>query len=68
MATTPRANATVSFAGQIFCEPAQVDWREPLYYRSRIAAHHDGYFLELRELWQRGSCVAMNQQTMALIR
>jgi len=68
MSNGPRPTATVSFAGQIFCEPAALDWRVPLYYRSRIAAQQGGYFLELRELWQAGVPVAMNQQTMALIK
>jgi len=68
MASEPRANATVSFAGQIFCEPESLDALEPLYYRARIVAGHAGYFLELRELWSHGVCVAMNQQTLALIR
>jgi len=68
MASGPRANATVSFAAQIFCDPTKLDWTEPLYYRSKIPAHYGGYFLELRELWQAGRIVAMNQQTIALIK
>ena len=67
-ATGPRVASTVSFAGEIFCDPASLDWQVPLDYRARIVAQHGGYFLELRELWQRGAPVAMNQQTLALIR
>jgi hypothetical protein len=68
MATGPRASATISFAGQIFCEPKSLDWTRPLFYRSRIAARHQGHFLELRELWNGPECVAMNQQTLALLK
>jgi len=63
-----RATATVSFAGQIFCDPTTLDFNEPLFYRSKIVAHFGGYFLELRELWHQGVPVAMNQQTLAMIK
>ena len=68
MAIGPRANATVSFAAQLFADPAALDWQAPLFYRSRIVNQFAGYFLELRELWEGDRCVAMNQQTMAAIK
>jgi hypothetical protein len=33
-----------------------------------MAALHDGFFVELRELWQGERVVALNQQTFAILR
>ena len=41
---------------------------EPLRYRARMAALHEGFFVELRELWHGDRVVALNQQTFAILR
>ena len=39
----------------------------PLYYRGRAVAEFGGYFVEMRELWNGDTVVALNQQTFALL-
>jgi hypothetical protein len=34
----------------------------------RGVAERDGFFVELRELWQAGRAVGMNQQTFAIVK
>jgi acyl-CoA thioesterase len=65
----PRPIATVSFAAQITCDPAALDPAAPFFYRARGINDHDGFQLELRELFDsRGAIVAMNQQTFAILK
>jgi len=64
----PRPVATISFAAQIVIAPETLVPDEALRYRARMAALHDGFFLELRELWQGGRPVAFNQQTFAILK
>jgi len=65
----PRPIATVSFAAQITCDPAVLDPAAPFFYRARVINDHDGFELELRELFDaRGAILAMNQQTFAILK
>jgi hypothetical protein len=64
----PRPCATISFTGQILVDPATLSPDEPLRHRARLAALHDGFFVELRELWRGDRIVALNQQTFAILR
>jgi hypothetical protein len=64
----PRPVATISFAAQILVDPASLPPDEPLRHRARLAALHDGFFVELRELWRGDRIVALNQQTFAILR
>ena len=64
----PRPVATVSFAAEILVDPATLAPEEPFRYRAHMAAMHDGFFVELRELWQDDKVVALNQQTFAILK
>jgi hypothetical protein len=64
----PRPVATISFAAEILVDPATLSPEEPCRYHARMAALHDGFFVELRELWQDDRVVALNQQTFAILR
>lgn len=64
----PRPCATISFAAEILVDPATLPPDEPLRHRARMAALHEGFFVELRELWQGERVVALNQQTFAILR
>jgi hypothetical protein len=68
VAGAPRPVATISFTAQILVDPAALPAAEPLRYRARMAALHDGFFVELRELWHGDRVVALNQQTFAILR
>lgn len=63
----PRPAATVSYMAELFCDPAELDPKEPLFYRGRAIAQSGGYFVELRELWRGDQPVAFNQQSFALL-
>jgi hypothetical protein len=65
----PRPIATVSFAAQIACDPTALDPAAPFFYRARAVNDHDGFELELRELFDAsGNVLAMNQQTFAILK
>jgi hypothetical protein len=66
--SVPRPIATVSFAAQLFVDPASIDPASPLRYRGRAVEQKDGLFLELRELWSGSGLVAANQQTFAILK
>jgi hypothetical protein len=63
-----RPMATVSFTAELLVDPATLPPAEPSQYRARMAALHDGFFVELRELWGDGRVIALNQQTFAIIK
>jgi hypothetical protein len=59
----------VSFTAEIVADPAALDPREPFFYQARTVCEHDGFQLELRELYDaRGAIVALNQQTFAILK
>jgi hypothetical protein len=62
----PRATATISFMAELLADPATLS-PEPFFYRGHVVAIEEGFFVELRELWQDGRLVALNQQTFALL-
>ena len=64
----PRPCATVSFTAEFLTDPAALAPDEPLRYRAMMAGMSDGFFVELRELWQGGRPVALNQQTFAILK
>jgi acyl-CoA thioesterase len=67
--TRPRGAVTVAFTLQLCAAPAALPASEPLYHRGRSLAVHDGFVVEQRELWTAaGQLVALNQQTLALMR
>lgn len=63
----PRASATASFAAQILADVTALDPATPIFYRAHVHAIRDGFFLEMRELWQDSVLIAANQQTFALL-
>jgi hypothetical protein len=52
----------------LLVEPTDLDASERLFHRARMESLTDGFFVELRELWSGDVCVAMNQQTFAVLR
>lgn len=65
----PRPIATVSFTAEVLCDPSQLDPKAPLFFRARTVADHEGFQLELRELFNpKGELVAANQQTFCVIK
>lgn len=64
----PRPVATIAFTAEILVDPATLPPDQPLRYRALMAAQHDGFFVELRELWHGDLPVALNQQTFAILR
>jgi hypothetical protein len=64
----PRPIATVSFVAEIMTDPQTLAPTEPLRYRARTAGLHEGFCVELRELWRGEQMVALNQQTFAVIK
>ena len=65
----PRPMATVAFTMQYFPADQPLDPDRPLRYRSRALATHDGYVMEMRELWtEDGRLVALNEQTFVMIK
>tara|TARA_B100000686_G_C15845304_1_gene504594 strand:- start:105 stop:467 length:363 start_codon:yes stop_codon:yes gene_type:complete len=67
--TRPRPVATVSFTMQFLLDPARIDTTRPLCYRAAMPICVRGYGVEFRELWTpEGELVALNQQTIAIIK
>lgn len=64
----PRPVATVSFTAELLRPLASLRPDLPLLHLGRVAAVSDGFFVELRELWQGEQLVAMNQQTFAILK
>ena len=65
--TAPRPMATIAFTFQPFEFSGDPD--APLAYRARVIASQAGYCVEFRELWtESGQLVALNQQTMVIIK
>jgi acyl-CoA thioesterase len=63
----PRPMATIAFTFQPFEFSGDPD--APLAYRARMLASESGYCVEFRELWTaEGRLVALNQQTMVIIK
>lgn len=68
-ATMPRPMATIAFTMQFLVNPTLLDPSLPLQYRARAVDTQAGYCVEFRELWtEDGQLVALNQQTIAVIK
>ncbi len=64
-----RPMGTVSFTFEPLVDLAELDPKGPFAYRCTVPAAHDGYVVELRELWDaRGQLLALNQQTFVIIK
>ncbi len=66
--TEPRPVATTAFLAELLVDPARLDPADRLFHEARMAGLADGFFVELRALWSGDTCVAMNQQTFAVLR
>ncbi len=65
----PRPIGTIAFTLEITGTFEGLDPDAPLFHQARIVAEHDGYLVEMRELWgEDGRLMALNQQTIAIIR
>lgn len=65
----PRPMVTAAFSFQLLHAPSQIPPQAPLFYRGRTLAARDGYVVEGRELWgEDGTLVALNEQTLALVK
>lgn len=68
METSPRLMTTISFAAQLFVDPASLDPETRFAYRGRGETMSDGFFVEYREIWAGDRLVGLNQQTFALLK
>lgn len=65
----PRPVGTIAYTFEVVGALDGLDAAAPLFHRALAVAEHEGYFVELRELWgEDGRLVALNQQTFAVIR
>lgn len=65
--TRPRPMATVTFTAELLANPATLNPVAPFAYRARLDGVADGFSVEVRELWQDGVLVALNQQVFAFL-
>jgi acyl-coenzyme A thioesterase PaaI-like protein len=65
---TFRSVATISWMAQLLVDPRQVEASDRLFHTAHMVSLSDGFFVEFRELWSGDTCVAMNQQTFAVLR
>ncbi len=66
--TSPRPMVTVAFTMQLVGVPADLT-DSPLLHTARTLAVHDGYVTEVRQLWtETGVLVALNEQTMVIVK
>ena len=66
--SAPRPVSTVQFTAELLADPASLDPALPLRYRAEMITLRDGFFLENRELWHGDEVVALNQQTLVIIK
>ncbi len=65
----PRPMATIAFTFELCMDLSALPPDAPLFHRARAAAVDSGYVVEFRELWSaKGQLVALNQQTLCIIR
>jgi acyl-CoA thioesterase len=65
----PRVVATVSFTAEILVDPRTLDPAAPFFYQARTVCDHEGFQLELRELYDAsGALIAANQQTFVILK
>jgi acyl-CoA thioesterase len=67
--TTPRPIATIAFTAEFMCDPRSLDPAAHYHYRGRTVSDHEGFQLELRDLYDaHGTLIASNQQTFVVIK
>ncbi len=67
--TAPRPMATLAYTLELIGDWEGLDPDAPLFYQATSWAARGGYMVEFRELWgEDGRLMALNQQTIALIR
>jgi len=67
--SAPRPVGTLAYTLELLGTCEGLDPEAPLFHRARVVAGGDGYIVEFRELWgEDGRLIALNQQTIALIR
>jgi len=65
----PRPMSTLAFTIEIVSDLAGLGATDPFFYRAQVAAAHDGFSVEFRELWdQRGRLLALNQQVFVYVK
>jgi acyl-CoA thioesterase len=65
----PRPMSTLAFTIEIVSELAGLGATDPYFYRAHVAASHDGFSVEFRELWDaRGRLLALNQQVFVYLK
>jgi acyl-CoA thioesterase len=65
----PRPMATLAFTFELLQLPDQSQRHQPLFHRAQTISAHEGYTVELRELWTAdGALVGLNQQTLTVIK
>lgn len=63
----PRAMATVTFTAELLVDPSELSSEAPMWHQAELAGAADGYSVELRQLWQEGRLVALNQQVFVAL-
>lgn len=63
----PRAMATVTFSAELLVDPSELSTEAPMWHQAELAGAADGYSVELRQLWQGGRLVALNQQVFVAL-
>jgi acyl-CoA thioesterase len=67
--TTPRPMSTLAFTIEIVSDLAGLGATDPYFYRAHVAAAHDGFSVEFRELWHEGGrLLALNQQVFVYVK
>jgi len=65
----PRAMSTLTFTIEIVADLADLSAADPFFHRANVAAAHDGFSVEFRELWDaRGRLLALNQQVFVYVK
>src|SRR3954470_3250315 len=65
----PRPMSTLAFTIEIVADLTGLGATDPYFYRAHVAAAHDGFSVEFRELWHaRGRLLALNQQVFVYVK
>ena len=65
----PRPMSTLTFTIEIVADLTGLSPTDPFFHRARVAAAHDGFSIEFRELWDsRGRLIALNQQVFVYVK
>lgn len=65
----PRPMATITFGMQVMSAAEGLHPETPVFYTARCPISDDGYMVEERQIWSEdGQLLALNQQTMAIIK